>query len=166
VAKEIQVGFKKLASFGELALPEYMSPGAAGVDLQAAVDEAFQLAPGETRLIPCGFAISLPAGFEAQIRPRSGLALKHGLSVLNSPGTIDADYRGEVGVIAINLGREPIQVKRGMRVAQMVIQEVVRVSFQLTDELDSTQRGEGGFGHTGLEGLGAGTGNQVKKRGK
>ena len=133
----------------ELGLPRYMSDGASGVDLLAAVDEDVAIEPGKVKLIPTGMRIALPHGYEAQVRPRSGLALKHGLTVMNSPGTIDADYRGEIGVIVANLGGETFVVKRVMRIAQMVVQEVIRAELTLKSELDETARGGGGFGHTG-----------------
>lgn len=132
-----------------ITLPAYQSEGAAGMDLAAALDKPVELAPGEFRLVPCGFAIAVPPGFEAQVRPRSGLAAKHGVTVLNGPGTIDSDYRGEVKVILINHGREPFVVTPGMRVAQMVVARVARVEWDVADALPETARGEGGFGHTG-----------------
>ncbi len=132
-----------------ITLPAYQSEGAAGMDLAAALDKPVELAPGEFRLVPCGFAIAVPPGFEAQVRPRSGLAAKHGVTVLNAPGTIDSDYRGEVKVILINHGREPFVVTPGMRVAQMVVARVARVEWDVADALPETARGEGGFGHTG-----------------
>lgn len=134
-----------------LSLPAYATEHAAGVDLEAAVGEPVTLKPGERQLIPTGLAIALPEGFEAQIRPRSGLAFKNGVTVLNSPGTIDADYRGEVKVILANLGTEPFTVERGMRVAQMVIARYERVAWQQVAELDETTRGSGGFGSTGVK---------------
>lgn len=132
-----------------LALPDYATPGSAGCDLVAAVEAPVTLSPGTRALIPTGFAMALPHGWEAQIRPRSGLALKHGLTCLNSPGTIDADYRGEVGVILANLGSEPFVVERGMRIAQMVIASVYQARFERVAALDETARGAGGFGSTG-----------------
>ncbi len=132
-----------------LPLPQYMSAGAAGCDLLAAVRDDVVLAPGERALIPAGFCLALPAGFEAQVRPRSGLALKHGVTCLNTPGTIDADYRGPVGVILINLGTEPFRVRRGERIAQMIIGPVQRARFVERDTLAGTERGAGGFGSTG-----------------
>ena len=135
----------------EFPLPEYFSAGAAGMDLSAALPAPEVLAAGEFRLIPCGFAIALPPGFEAQIRPRSGLATKHGVTVLNAPGTIDSDYRGEVKVLLINHGAVPFSVLPGMRVAQMIVARVARVSWDAADSLAATARGEGGFGHTGLQ---------------
>jgi dUTP pyrophosphatase len=132
-----------------LPLPQYMSAGAAGADLLAAVRDDVVLAPGERALIPAGFCLALPVGFEAQVRPRSGLALKHGVTCLNTPGTIDADYRGPVGVILINLGAEPFRVRRGERIAQMIIGPVQRARFVERDALAGTERGAGGFGSTG-----------------
>lgn len=131
-------------------LPRYMTRHAAGMDLSAVLDEEVTLLPGERRLIPTGIAISLPDGFEAQIRPRSGLALKHGIALVNSPGTIDPDYRGEVGVIIINHGTEPFVVRPGERIAQMVFAPFVRAELCEVAELDDTGRGDGGFGHTGI----------------
>ena len=132
-----------------LPLPAYATAGSAGVDLAAAVDAPLTLAPGARALVPTGFAIALPAGAEAQIRPRSGLALRHGITCLNAPGTIDADYRGELGVILINHGSEPFTVTRGMRVAQLVVAAVARVAWDEAASLDATGRGAGGFGSTG-----------------
>lgn len=131
-----------------LSLPAYMTDGSAGMDLCADVDGAVRLAPLERALIPTGIAIALPRGFEAQIRPRSGLALKQGLTMVNSPGTIDSDYRGEIQLIAINLGQEPVVIERGQRIAQMVVQRVVRGRWQEVSELPASDRQEGGFGHT------------------
>ena len=133
----------------ELGVPEYATELSAGMDLQAAIVADIVLEPGERRLIPTGIYIGLPPGYEAQIRPRSGLALKQGLAVLNSPGTIDADYRGQVQVILANLGHEPVTIERGQRIAQMVVAPVSRVTWQVREELDETDRGAGGFGHTG-----------------
>jgi dUTP pyrophosphatase len=132
-------------------LPEYFSAGAAGMDLSAAVAAPESLAPGEFRLIPCGFAIAIPPGFEAQVRPRSGLAAKHGVTVLNAPGTIDSDYRGEVKVLLINHGPAAFSVQPGMRIAQLVVAPVARVAWDAADALPDTERGRGGFGHTGLQ---------------
>lgn len=133
----------------DLPLPVQMSSGSSGFDLHAAVKESMTIQPGKWKLIPTGIAIAMPPGLEAQIRPRSGLAFKQGLTVLNSPGTIDADYRGEIGVLLLNLGEEPYQVIRGQRIAQMVFSQVPTVQLQVTDSLNSTSRGTGGFGHTG-----------------
>ena len=130
-------------------LPAYATPGAAGMDLSAAIDDPMVLEPGRTALVPCGFAIALPHGFEAQVRPRSGLAAKHGVTVLNAPGTIDCDYRGEVKAILINHGSEPFMIVPGMRVAQMVVAAVEQVVWASADTLPDTVRADGGFGHTG-----------------
>jgi len=134
---------------GDVPLPTYMSDHAAGMDVCAACEGEVTIEPGGLELIPCGFTMALPVGYEAQMRPRSGLALKHGLTLPNSPGTIDADYRGEVCVILANHGTEPFSVTRGMRIAQMVIAPVTRAEVEEVDALDETVRGEGGFGHTG-----------------
>ena len=135
-----------------LNLPTYATEQSAGMDLTAALDEAIEIGPGERMLIPTGLAIALPAGYEAQVRPRSGLALKHGVTVLNTPGTVDADYRGEIGVILANLGNKPFTVERGMRIAQMVIAKHAKVAWEVVDSLDETERGSGGFGSTGTTG--------------
>jgi len=135
----------------DIALPKYESEHASGMDLRAAVPESVVLGPGERYLVPTGFHMALPPGYEAQVRPRSGLAVKHGISVVNAPGTIDADYRGEVKVILINLGGEPFTVHRGDRIAQMVIQPIVRAELKVVDELPESARGHGGFGHTGTK---------------
>ena len=134
-----------------LALPQQHSSGAAGVDLCAALpaDETLTIGPGRRAKVPCGFAIALPEGFEAQVRPRSGLAAKHGVTVLNSPGTIDADYRGEVKVILVNLGDETFEIRRGDRIAQLVVAPVSAVEFREIEVLEGTARGSGGFGSTG-----------------
>ncbi len=134
----------------DIPLPRYMTPQAAGMDVRAAVNKAVTLNCGAITLIPTGFAMALPQGFEAQIRPRSGLAVKHGIGLINSPGTIDADYRGEIKIALINLGDAPYTVKRGDRIAQMVIQKVCRVQLQIVESLDATTRDTGGFGHTGV----------------
>ena len=133
----------------DIPLPSYMTPGAAGMDVCAAVETDTVLSPGETALLPTGFAMQLPEGFEAQVRPRSGLAVEHGIGLINSPGTIDADYRGEIKIAVINLGQKPYIFRRGQRVAQMVINRVYRVATQLVEVLEGTDRNEGGFGHTG-----------------
>ena len=147
--EEIRIQIKRLRpSSVEVPLPVYMTEGSAGIDLCADVESELQLAPMQRALIPTGFAIALPPGFEAQIRPRSGLALKEGLTMANSPGTIDADYRGEIQLIAINLGQEPVVIRRGQRIAQMVVQRVVRAQWQEVQELPSSERQGGGFGHT------------------
>ena len=140
---------KRSSGNEDLPLPQYMSPNAAGMDLYAAVKEDTTLRPGEIRLIPTGIIIALPTGFEAQVRPRSGLAIKHGIGILNSPGTIDPDYRGEVGIILINMGENPFIIKRGDRIAQMIINKVYHAQLELSSELPPTERNDGGFGHTG-----------------
>lgn len=134
-----------------LPLPSYQTAGSSGMDLRAAIDSPMQVAPGEIVLVPTGLKISLPHGFEFQVRPRSGLALKHGITVLNSPGTIDADYRGEIQIILANLGKEPFEIERGLRIAQMILCRVETVNWDIVDQLDKTHRGDGGFGHTGKQ---------------
>lgn len=148
----VPVGVLRLAAGAGLPLPAYMTPGAAGADVCAAVDEPVVLAPGERALIPTGFALDVPEGYEVQIRPRSGLALRAGVTLLNSPGTIDSDYRGPVGVIVANFGREAFTVARGDRIAQLVVAPVVRAAFAEVTGLAATERGEGGFGSTGHAG--------------
>jgi dUTP pyrophosphatase len=150
MSKSIPVALALLPHAGGLNLPKYATELSAGVDLEAAVEAPVTLKPGERQLIPTGLSIALPEGYEAQIRPRSGLAFKNGVTVLNSPGTIDADYRGEVKVILANLGQEAFTVERGMRIAQMVIAQYSRVSFNVVEQLDETARGAGGFGSTGV----------------
>ena len=141
---------RRLENNLDLPLPEYETTSAAGLDLPAAVSQDLTLDPRDHALVPTGLAVALPAGFEAQIRPRSGLAAKNGITVLNSPGTIDADYRGEINVILINLGQEPFTISRGMRVAQMIIASVTQIDILEVEKLDQTARGTGGFGSTGL----------------
>lgn len=133
----------------EVPLPQYMTEHSAGMDLFADVDGEVILEPGERKLIPTGIALSIPEGFEGQVRPRSGLALREGITLVNTPGTVDSDYRGEVGVLLINLGQRPFRLKRGDRIAQLVVAPVCRAVLKLSDELDATPRNEGGFGHTG-----------------
>jgi len=133
----------------DLQFPEYMSPGASGLDLPAAIAGELILAPGEIRLIPTGLVLAIPPGYEGQVRPRSGLALKHGIGLINSPGTIDSDYRGEVGIAVINLGQKPFTLRRGDRIAQLVINKVYQARILLVDDLDQTERADGGFGHSG-----------------
>jgi dUTP pyrophosphatase len=145
----IPIAITRLPHAEGLDLPAYATVASAGLDLAAAVTTDVEIAPRGRALIPTGFAIALPPGFEAQVRPRSGLALKHGVTVLNSPGTIDADYRGEVGVILANLGDAPFTVTRGMRVAQLVVAPVARIAWQVADALPASARGAGGFGSTG-----------------
>ncbi len=147
--EKITVMIKRSLGNEDLPLPRYMSPNAAGMDLYAAVQGDTTLRPGEIRLIPTGIIIALPTGFEAQVRPRSGLAIKHGIGILNSPGTIDPDYRGEVGIILINMGENPFIIKRGDRIAQMIINKVYHARLELSSELPPTERNDGGFGHTG-----------------
>jgi dUTP pyrophosphatase len=134
----------------DVALPVYATDGSAGMDVCAAVDSEVRIDPLETKLIPTGFSIELPNGYEAQIRPRSGLALKHQVGILNSPGTIDSDYRGEVKILLTNFGREPFTVRRGDRVAQMVVHRYSRVEWEEVERVNETSRGAGGFGHTGI----------------
>lgn len=141
----------KIVNRGSQQLPAYATPQSAGMDLRANIAEPITLQPMERRIIPTGLYIALPEGYEAQVRPRSGLALKHGITVLNSPGTIDADYRGELGVLLINLSTEPFVIEAGERIAQMVIARHEQDEFVLVDELDKTERGEGGYGHTGVK---------------
>ena len=141
---------KKLEHGADIPLPSYESETASGMDLPAAILEDLILNPGRHLLVPTGLSISLPNGFEAQIRPRSGLAMRHGITVLNTPGTIDSDYRGEIQVILINHGRSPFAISRGMRIAQMVISPVTRVKIEEVSSLNVTRRGRGGFGSTGL----------------
>ncbi len=145
----ITVAVKQLAHGKGLPLPSYATPHSAGVDLMAAVDADVTLAPRARALVPTGIAIALPEGHEAQVRPRSGLAAKNGVTVLNTPGTIDADYRGEIKVILVNLGQEPFVVTRGMRIAQMIIAPVSRAAWHVAEALEESERGEGGFGSTG-----------------
>ena len=141
----------KVVNKGHQPLPAYATPQSAGMDLRANLDGPVTLRPMERRIIPTGLHIALPAGFEAQVRPRSGLALKHGITVLNAPGNIDADYRGELGVLLINLSAEDFVINDGERIAQMVVARHETVAFSVVDELDETERGEGGYGHTGLK---------------
>ncbi len=147
---EVRVALKRLPQGEGLPLPGYMSEHAAGADLCAAVREQLTLLPGSRALVPTGFSIALPAGYEAQVRPRSGLAIRTGVTCLNTPGTIDADYRGEVQVVLANLGTEPVIIRRGDRIAQIVVAPVSRARFDLVEQLPPTARGDGGFGSTGL----------------
>lgn len=149
--ERIKVPIRKLPHAVDLPLPQYMTPGSAGMDLLAAVDEEVILAKGEFRPVPTGIAIALPEGFEAQVRPRSGLAARFGITTLNTPGTIDSDYRGEIKVILINHGPGDFIIRRGERLAQLVIARVARVEWEVKGKLPETERGEGGFGHTGIE---------------
>ncbi|KEQ27496.1 MULTISPECIES: dUTP diphosphatase [Paenibacillus] len=151
MSERIEVFIKRLPGNEDIALPQKMSELASGFDLYAAVSEPVDLGPGERALIPTGFALAMPAGLEAQIRPRSGLAFKHGITSLNTPGTIDADYRGEVKVLLINHGKETFTINRNERIAQMVFQTVPLITLTEVSELDETERGAGGFGHTGTK---------------
>jgi len=147
--EEVEIGFHPLTPRALSRLPKKATEGAAGWDIQALLDEAVCLEPGDRVLIPTGFAMSLPAGFEAQVRPRSGWAYRTGVTLLNTPGTIDSDYRGEVKVLLVNLGREPVWIRDGDRIAQLVISRVLPVTFVVRDEITDTPRGDGGFGHSG-----------------
>ena len=147
--KRVKILLKKKEGSEDLPIPRYATPGSSGMDLTADVNEEIILKPGDIKLISAGIYISMPEGYEAEIRPRSGLALKHGISLVNTPGTIDSDYRGLLSLIMINHGKESFQVKRGDRIAQMVIKEVTRAEIEIKDSLDDTLRAAGGFGHTG-----------------
>jgi dUTP pyrophosphatase len=147
--EEVKIKIKKLYE-EDIPLPCYMTEHSAGMDLYAYLDKDLEIKPGERRLISTGIAIAIPSGYEAQIRPRSGLAFKYGLTLLNSPGTIDADFRGEIGIILINHGKEAYILKRGERIAQMVINRVLKANLELIDKLPESKRGKGGFGHTGV----------------
>ena len=146
---KVRVKIRQLPGGEDLPLPTYMSKRASGMDLYAAVEKEVTIKPGRMMLIPTGIQVAIPAGFEGQIRPRSGLALKHGLSIVNSPGTVDSDYRGTVGVILINQGEKSFSIKRGDRIAQLVISPVVQAELEPVEELENTSRDQGGFGHTG-----------------
>ena len=141
----------KIVNRGRQQLPAYATELSAGMDLRANIDESITLNPMERRIIPTGLYMALPPGYEAQVRPRSGLAFKHGITVLNSPGTIDADYRGEIGVLLVNLSNEPFVITEGERITRMVIARHEQGQFEVVDELDQTERGEGGYGHTGVK---------------
>lgn len=146
----VVVKIRRLGDNEDISLPVYGTEGSSGMDIRASVKEPFLLKPGKIGLVLTGLAISVPPGYEAQIRPRSGLALQHGIGMVNSPGTIDSDYRGEVGIVLINWGAEPFIIKRGDRIAQMVISKVYRADLVEVDSLDTTSREQGGFGHTGI----------------
>ena len=146
----VEIEVVRLAHAHDLALPDYATAAAAGADLLAAIDQDIELAPLERKIVPTGISIALPVGFEAQVRPRSGLAAKNGVTVANAPGTVDADYRGEIGVILINLSKEPFRISRGMRIAQLVVARHARAMWREVSELDRTARGAGGFGSTGV----------------
>jgi dUTP pyrophosphatase len=146
----VEIEVVRLAHAHDLALPDYATAAAAGADLLAAIDQDIDLGPLERKIVPTGISIALPVGFEAQVRPRSGLAAKNGVTVVNAPGTVDADYRGEIGVILINLSKEPFRISRGMRIAQLVVARHARAVWREVSELDRTARGAGGFGSTGV----------------
>ncbi|MCK4401610.1 dUTP diphosphatase [bacterium] len=150
ILEEIKVEVAHIAGSEDMPIPKYMTEHASGMDLSAAVKEHMVLKPGEIKLVPTGIQIDIPSGYEGQVRPRSGLALKHGISIVNSPGTIDADYRGEVGVILVNLGKKDFLIHRGDRIAQLVINKIARADLKHVDKLAKTSRNTGGFGHTGL----------------
>jgi dUTP pyrophosphatase len=148
--EEVMISILKLSGHDDMPLPRYMTEHAAGMDIFAAVEREEIILPGQRKMIPTGLMVALPVGYEAQIRPRSGLALKHGVTLANSPGTIDADYRGEIGLVMINHGDAPFVIRRGDRVAQMVVHRVCRVTWAVDKKLEPTGRGNGGFGHTNI----------------
>ena len=148
--KHIKILLKRKKGCEDLSVPKYATSGSSGLDLSADVEGEIVLMPGEIKLISSGIYISIPGGYEAEIRPRSGLALKHGISLVNTPGTIDSDYRGLLGLIMINHGKEPFTIRRGDKIAQMVIKEVIKAEIEIAGDLDDTVRSSGGFGHTGL----------------
>jgi len=148
--EQVKIHIKRLKKSQPISLPQYMTEGASGMDLFASLEEEVTLMPGERRLIPTGISVAIPEGFEGQVRPRSGLAIQKGIGLVNGPGTIDSDYRGEVGVLLINFGNEPFVVRNGERIAQMVISRVSRSILLEVDDLPPTQRQGGGFGHTGV----------------
>jgi dUTP pyrophosphatase len=149
-AETVEIAIVRLPHGRDLQLPDYATASAAGADLLAAIDQDIELGPLERRIVPTGISIALPVGFEAQVRPRSGLAARNGITVANAPGTIDADYRGEVGVILVNLGKEPFRISRGMRIAQLIVARHARAVWREVSRLDQTARGAGGFGSTGV----------------
>ncbi len=148
--KKVQISWLQSEKSHDLSLPKYHSALAAGMDVEAALEQSYSLEPGEIHLFPTGLQVAIPAGYEIQVRPRSGLAVKHGVTVINSPGTIDADYRGEIRVALINLGQKNYRVQRGDRIAQLILAPVVQAQLELVKELEETTRGGGGFGHTGV----------------
>jgi dUTP pyrophosphatase len=148
--EQIKIYIKRLKKKHPISLPQYMTEGSSGMDLFASLEEEVILLPGERRLIPTGISVAIPEGFEGQIRPRSGLAIRKGIGLVNGPGTIDSDYRGEVGILLINFGKDPFAIRNGERIAQMVISRVFRSILVEVDDLPPTQRQEGGFGHTGI----------------
>lgn len=147
--KHVKILLKKKEGSRDLPIPRYATPGSSGMDMVADVSGKIILKPGDIKLISAGIYISIPEGYEAQIRPRSGLALKHGISLVNTPGTIDSDYRGLINIIMINHGKEPFTIRRGDRIAQMVIKEIIKADIEVAESLDDTARSHGGFGHTG-----------------
>lgn len=146
----MKIHIKRVKKDRPVSLPQYMTEGSSGMDLFASLEKDVTLAPGERRLISTGISLAIPEGFEGQIRPRSGLAIQKGIGIVNGPGTIDADYRGEIGVLLINFGKEPFTIRDGDRIAQMVISQVIRATLEEVDDLPTTRRQEGGFGHTGV----------------
>ena len=146
---KLQVGIKRHPDALDLPLPSYATVGSSGMDILAAIDGEITLNPGDIKLVPAGFYLSIPLGYEAEIRPRSGLALKHGITLPNTPGTIDSDYRGMVSVILTNIGKRPYVIRRGDRIAQMVFKETLKAEFEIREDLDETERAAGGFGSTG-----------------
>lgn len=146
----MKIYIKRLKKDHPVSLPQYMTEGSSGMDLFASIAQEVTLVPGERKLIPAGISVAIPEGFEGQVRPRSGLAIQKGIGIVNGPGTIDADYRGEVGVLLINFGKEPFTIRNGDRIAQMVISPVTRVALEEVDDLPPTRRQGGGFGHTGI----------------
>ena len=146
----MKIYVKRLSKNHPPLLPQYMTVGASGMDLFASLEEEVTLRPGERKLIPTGVAVAIPTGFEGQVRPRSGLAIQKGIGIVNGPGTIDSDYRGEIGVVLINFGKEPVTIRDGDRIAQLVISQVFRATWEEVNDLSPTQRQEGGFGHTGI----------------
>ena len=146
----MKIYIKRLKKDHPVSLPQYMTEGSSGMDLYASLNQEVTLEPGERKLIPAGISVAIPEGFEGQIRPRSGLAIQKGIGIVNGPGTIDAEYRGEIGVLLINFGKEPLGIRNGDRIAQMIISRVYRVTLEEVDDLPSTRRQGGGFGHTGI----------------
>jgi len=151
MSDHLTVEIQPLQNAAGLPIPHYQTEHSAGVDLYAAVDGELVIAPGAWKLVPTGIAVAIPEGYEGQVRPRSGLALKHGIGMLNGPGTIDADYRGEIGIILFNFSDRPFPVRRGDRIAQLVFAKLTKASFSMVSELPETRRGSGGFGHTGVK---------------
>jgi len=147
---KMKIYVKRLRKDHSVPMPQYMTPGASGMDLFASLDKEVILEPGERKIIPTGIAVAIPEGFEGQVRPRSGLAIQKGIGIVNGPGTIDSDYRGEIGVLLINFGKEPHTIRKGERIAQMVISQVHRATLEEVEDLPVTQRQGGGFGHTGI----------------